>query len=200
MKGTELLIYWYMRIQQYYKISKNLFWINLGVKEIIIYNNKKSKNVILRYLFCRFLSYIIKIIKKFQNKIEIKTNLVSITKIYNNGEKIIIMEKDSLINSSEVKNYINLMRPNYNMLNYVIMNFDLINSNTEIINLSEYIIKYQDIEEKFNHSLKNILLLNKIEHNENSKIFIKIYKNKKISTFTYLLNEVYDKHINNFML
>lgn len=85
------------------------------------------------------------------------------------------------------------------MLNCIFINFDLVNSEDNKICLKEYIIKYKDIKEEFNHTLENIFTFNNISYNENSTLLIRVAKDKKISTHKLLLKDVNNKHINYFI-
>ena len=77
----------------------------------------------------------------------------------------------------------------------VIIKCELVNNNNSIC-IKEHFIKYKDADEKYSHTIKNILLFNNIVHTDDSKIIIKFFRNKKIVSLEYKINEIKDMHIN----
>jgi hypothetical protein len=202
MNFTDMAINYYLRSQQLFSIYYRLFWFHVfNVKELKAYSNNQTFSIIWRYFIFNILTKFVSLILKLRSYVDITVEKVHVTKITSQGDKTIILEKsnDVPITLETISNELHDVKSDETMLNCILINFDLVNSNNEKICLKEYAIKYKDLDESYQHTLKNIFVFNDIAFSDDSKIAIRIAKNKKISTHELLLKEVHDKHINYFI-
>jgi|688.fasta_scaffold193953_2 hypothetical protein len=196
------LIYYYLISKQYIKNLYDSAFINvLGFNEIKIIINDKRHNMMYRYITYVLLSYISTFINILKNRINISADKFQITKIDNNGEKTIIIDSVAENNTNkltfdDVIHKFDELKTNSSMLNFILMNFELVNSDVSTVCLKNLVVKYKDTEYKYNHTLKNILFFNDIDYFENSIIKIRLVKNKKIINIELPINDIINKHIN----
>lgn len=200
------LFFWYT-IKNY---IKNLFSFNfLNIKNIssLSYDEYLKLNLqsnFIKYLFYKFFSYIINLLEIIQNKFDIQAEKIQFTRIFPNGQKTIILDKNkygkSHISFSDLNNYLTLTKfEQYDdtMIN-IIINFELI-SDTQNIDLKKFLIPYKDQNRLIDNTLENILLFNQIPIPESGKIKIKTFQNGQPVINFYNLQTVLDKHINFFI-
>ncbi|ARF09454.1 hypothetical protein Indivirus_1_77 [Indivirus ILV1] len=201
MSYTDKLIPYYLKFNQYISIGWRLLWVYLfNVKELKVNSNDKTYSVMWRYFFYNQLTGIISFFTFLRNKIDINFDKVHVTKMTMDGDKTIILEKNQNndLTLEHVDQIMHDIKPDEAMLGCVFITFDLVNSENEKVCLKEYMIKYKDFDEKHSHTLENIFIFNDIPYSEDSKILIRVAKNRKISTHELRLREVNDKHINYF--
>ena len=199
------VINYYLQLKQYSCIYYRLFWVYFfNVRDLQAFNNNQTTSIIWKYFIYNFLTKVIGWLVKLRNTVNITAEKVHVTKITDQGDKTIILDQALMDNNSPItletiSNELHDIEPDESMLNCIFINFDLVNSNDEKICLKEYAIKYKDLDENYPHTLKNIFVFNNIDHSDDSKIIVRIAKNRKISTHELPLNEVRDKHINYFI-
>lgn len=209
MSYSDSLTYYYLVTKQKVVNIYNYMIINLfGFTDIRMLVNNKKRSVIFRYFMYGCASYVVNFFDYLKNMsiymrdfIDIRGEKLHLTKITNKGEKTIILENNdqSMISLGDVSRQLSIIQPDDNMLNCIFLTFELVNSDTNKVCLKEYIIKYKDINENHQHTLKNIFEFNDIEHSDDSIINVKLAKNKKIMSFNIPFKEVNDKHINYFI-
>jgi len=187
-------------------ININLYLYNLFTIIITFIIYIENKLIILRSIF------------------DINVEKIHITKFFYDGERTIIIDKSNQSNNSYKLDITSLIYHNYNSdVKYLtkekqIINLEYINillNNIELDNtmlknilvvcdliikdekycLKKLFIKYKDINMQYNHTLKNILIFNKIKYEDNSILNIKLIKNKKILNSSFKINDILEKHI-----
>lgn len=94
MGYTDKLILYYLKANQHISSYWRIFWVYFfNVKEVKIYSNNKTYSVIWRYFFFTQMTHIINFFTYLRNKINIDADKIHITKIDNDGDKTIILEK-----------------------------------------------------------------------------------------------------------
>lgn len=212
MSYQEALIYYYLISKQKFVTFCNTMRVYLlGFSNFEMISNNKKVNLTYWFLLYNFLTKMINLTDSIRNRLivlrskcDINADKIHITKVTFKGEKTIILDKNLIENKSEIKigdviNKIENIEPDENMMGCIILNFELVNSEENKICLKELVIKYRDMDGIFHHTIKNILDFNTIPYLDDTKLNIKIIKNKKIVTEEKLLKEVYDTHINNFL-
>ena len=197
----DYFVYYYLTSKQYITNWYNSIIIYfLGYKECIMFANNKSRQISFRLLTYILINKLINFISKLKDKIDIKADKVQITKITNEGEKTIILDREIMNKNSiifdDILYKLNDAKPNDTLSKYILLNLDLVNDDHDMICLKNYILKYKDDEEQYHNMLQNILIFNNINYYNNSSISIKIIKDKKIISRNIPLKEVYKKHIN----
>lgn len=224
MGYQDIIIYYYLiGKQKIVNTYNNTLVCLFGFSNFMMIGNNGKINLALWFILYKFLTKIINFSKSItnglvstRNLIDINASRIQITKLTYCGEKTMILDKNFNENNIGIGDVIDAME-NANheskMMNCVVLNFELVNSefvNSELANsesidskenkicLKELIVKYNDPEEKFHHTLKNILDFNNIYYNDNSKVNTKIVKNKKFITESKLLKDIGNMHINCF--
>lgn len=202
MSYIDKIILYYLKFNQYASVCWRMLWVYLfNVKELKVKSNDQMYSTMWRYFFFNQLTNIIKFFTYLRDKINIDFDKVHMTKMTMDGDKTIILEKgqdDKQLSLIHVSDILHDVKPDESMLSCVFITFDLINPDNEKVCLKEYMIKYKDLNEKHPHTLENIFTFNDIPYSEESKILIRVAKNRKISTHELQLKEVNDKHINYF--
>ena len=200
-------VYYYMITKQKgYNFYIYCIVLLFGFRNLIVYSNSKTVHfTTLRFLLYIGLTKLINLIYKIRDKIDINADKVHITKLTQESEQAIIIDKDMFedddkgeITFEDIIIKMNLLQMDGTMTNIMIVNLDMVN-NDEKICLKNFMFKYKDTNEHHHHTLKNIFIFNNIDYNENSYINLKIFKNKKLVTQTIPLKDVLDKHINHLI-
>lgn len=199
------IIYYYMLVnQKSYNFYKIIIMNLIGFKNLMVYSDGKIVPfATLRFLFYYGITKLINLLYNLRNKIDINADKVHITKMAQENEQTIIMDKDMCddkdsIGFEDIIVKMNMLQIDGTMANHMIVNLDLVNNNEKIC-LKNYMFKYNDSDEQHHHTLKNIFIFNNIDHDENSQINLKIFKNKKLITQTIPLKDIVDKHINHII-
>lgn len=198
--------------RQYINTVDKLF----NVKSITYYDfeKKKIRNGIYLYYFIKNINYIISNYGFFsywftelRNTVDVHTNKIQLIKNnnVNHTNKCMILtptkinvNKNEMISINDTITYMdnNPIPKDVIMDKCICMKFELIPENTCLKN---FIIKYKDTHEEFDHTLKNILIFNDVKFNEEtSQIKIQMFNNGKMIIKTLPLAEIIDKHINYF--
>jgi len=199
-------VYYYMLTKQKsYNLYIYFIVLLFGFKNLIVYSNNQT----ISFATLRFLVYIgitkfIDLLYRLRSKIDIDADKMHITKLTQESEQTIIIDKDMCeddkdsITFEDIIVKMNLLQIDGTMMNHMIVNLDLVNDNEKIC-LKNYMFKYNDTAEQHHHTLKNIFIFNNINHDENSYINLKIFKDRKLITQTIPLKDIVDKHINNLI-
>lgn len=198
-------VYYYMLTKQKsYNMYIYFIVLLFGFRNLIVYsNNRILPLTTLRFLFYLGITKFIDLLYKLRDKIDINADKVHITKLTKESEQAIIIDKDmyddkDFITFEDIIVKMNLLQIDGTMTNYIIVNLDLVNDEEKIC-LKNYMFKYKDTVEQHHHTLKNIFIFNNINHDENSYINLKVFKDKKLITQTIPLKDIVDKHINNLI-
>jgi hypothetical protein len=170
----------------------------LGFSELRI-TNTSNKFLILRYLLFNTFTYIIKQLCYLRCLIDVKSTKIHITKVTENGNQSIIIDKENV--SFEDLNYvIQQMNDNNKMFPRVFLNLELINGEQRIC-LKSLIVKYKDLDNQHNNTIENILEFNEIPHSEESKVYIKFFRetDRKFITSMVNLGDIKKEHVNYFI-
>ncbi|CAH6421785.1 Hypothetical protein KVN_LOCUS471 [uncultured virus] len=204
------IIFYYFLLNQYLIIIKRrikLFFLNICEVKVIESNNK-LKDELIRFICISFLHKFIVLldkIKKYIQKIidivDIKIEKIQIAKVLSNNDKHIILESnfENKLTLSSAYKTINSIKNSEDMLNSVILNFELIKKNGNNISLKDFFIKYRDKEYLYNNTIKNIFLFNNIIYDQDDKIYIKKFDNGTFIHKTFITNEIENRHINSFL-
>lgn len=203
MSYNETLIYCYLIGKQRLVNMYNMcIAYLLGISKFEVMNQNKKNNLIYWFILYKFLTKIINFVDFIKNKLinvrrltDIDAEKIHITKITMSGEKTIILDQYG-IKIDDILNKLEILDINEKMMECIILNFELINSEENRICLKELLVKYNDCDKQFNHTVKNILDFNNIEYSDNSKLNIKVIKNKKIISEEKILKDIYNVHIN----
>lgn len=202
MNFTDIAINYYLRFQQFCSTYYRLFWLHIfNIKELKAHYNNQTHNIIWRYFIFNILNKLVYYLECLKAKVNINMDKVHATKITAHGDKTIILESknDESLTLDTISKELLKAEPDDTMLNCILINFDLVNCNNEKVCLKEYAVKYKDVDESYQHTLKNIFVFNDIVCPDDAKISIRIAKNRKITTHELSLKEVHDKHINYFI-
>jgi hypothetical protein len=205
MVFQDKLIYYYLLFNQYFFTCLNLFKLYFfGIENVKILANGKIKNIFIQYIIYKYLSLIQKITNcpffgRIKSKLNICSEKIHFTKLdYDNSRSVIINKTNDENTYQEIMEQADSITMDDGLISTIVVTFDLVNGNNKTC-LKEFIIAYKDIEEKYNNTLKDILLFNNIPFDEESSVDIKIYKGRERINKTILLTEVYDNHINYFL-
>lgn len=199
-------VYYYMLSKQKgYNMYIYLIVILFGFRNLIVQtNNQKVPLASLRFLLYLGITKFINLMYRLRTKVDINADKVHITKLTQENEQAIIIDRDmfdddkDFITFEDIIVKLNLVQMDGTMTNIMIVNLDLVN-NDEKVCLKNFMFKYKDTDERYHHTLKNIFIFNNIDHNDNSVINIKMFKNKKLVTQTIPLKDILDKHINHLI-
>lgn len=172
------------------------------------FDTNKQQNIYSKYILCKvfiicisfcskiplFGKYMDKIGSSFINIYDSKHDLMKIEIFINGVFKDIIYEN---VNIRDVIKKINKMVYD---INDSIMNKKFIVTDIELdtnykLSLKKLFDHYSDKSKKYDHSIKNILLLKNINHTENDLITIKYLQMLKYKEIKYKLGDVYNNHI-----
>lgn len=178
---------------------------------LILDDNTKPKNILYRYYFIRLLLYlstfvgnIKKYIDSFAKYYDLQSNKIQVTKKYNSVTKTVILENTKYgadkLSLSDVIYFFNsdVNSASTNMMENVIINFDLVHPDKSTLCLKEFTYKYKDDSGEHNNTIKNILEFNNINVFDDSQVKLKIIKDGKILRYNFPIKNVLDKHINYF--
>jgi len=202
---------WYMNR------TTNIF----DIQSITYYDNNdnKIKNGMYLYYLIKNINYFIEQHRylsnrliELRNKVDIQTNKIQLIKNINNdtdihyGCKTIILTPNKINNNNQsmsindIVTYVenNTITKDSNMPKYIYMKFDLIYPNNKSICIRDFIVKYKDVNEEFDHTLKNILIFNNIDLDDTLDVKIQMFNNGKMINKVLHLSDVCDKHINWF--
>lgn len=199
MSYRDSLIYFYLTGKQRCINIYNSIIINVaGFNDMRIMINNRQNKIMFRYFLFRFLTSFITFFNWLRNMIDIRASKLHLTKITYTGERTIILDKE-LITFHDISTQLNMIEPDDTMINRIFLTFELENSINEKICLKHLVNKYKDLNENYQHTLKNIFVFNNILFTQDSKINVKIIKNNKIMTLNFPFKNICDKHINYFI-
>lgn len=199
------ITYYYLITNQYMVNLYNYLLVTMfGFKKLIVFSNNKILSFTnIRYLIFIGLTKLINLMYKLRNHVDIQAQKVHITKLTEDKEQAIIIDKDmyddkDCVTFEDIIVKLNMLQMDGTMMNHMIVNLDLVNKNEKIC-LKNYMFKYKDTDEQHHHTLKNIFIFNNIEHDEDSYINLKIFKDKKLITQTIPIADIVNKHINHLV-
>ncbi len=171
------------------------------IKEIMAIKNNKISNILYRYyLFC-CLSRVVNKWDQVYNMIDVQMDKIQITKISRTGENTAIIDssmykQNDFLKLGDIRDISSNMEPSDRMIDVVILNFEIIRKDSTNICLKNMVTKYKDLSEKYNNTLRNILIFNKIEYSDENMVRIKKFTRGKLNTWTKLIGPILDVHIN----
>lgn len=154
-------------------------------------------NVAIKYILYNCLTKYINIIKYFRQYVDIDVDKLHVVKLFPDNKNAIILDTPPL-NFKCLTHILNTSEIDDKMVNVIVMKFNLINDG-ESICLKSMISKYKDNKKIYANTIKNILLFNEIQYMDDSRLDIKLMKNKKMVTINVLLSDVENNHINYFL-
>jgi hypothetical protein len=201
LNKTYLLhLYLYIRnyVVSFINIIKNRFF---SIREVILFIDKEKKNITTQYIFYLFFSKInifFKTFLKYNYNKKLKYDILHIKKIYNSNEYKLILsnEKKNIIYLNEYinKNIIKM----YQQFTPIITEYYIYtkNNRNNLLDIKCLIKDYHDINKLFDHTLKNIFIINNIEYDKYDTLYYDIFDNLKgpISK-TLSLNNILHIHI-----
>ncbi len=174
----------------------------IGFQELNVLTDNTKTNVSYKYILYLCLSKYISLIKYIRSYVDINTKHLHVVKLNEENKSAIILEQN-MINFKHLTNQLISTESDNTMLNIVMFKFNLINPNEndvdDVTDLKNLITKYKDTNNNYKNVIKNILVFNEIYYDDNSKLDIKLIRNKKIIIKEIKLQEVLDKHINYFL-
>ncbi len=196
-------IYAFINIKQYVMTYYNKTITKfIGFQELNVLTQNTKTNVSYKYILYLCLSKYISFIKYIRSYVDINTKHLHVIKLNEENKNAIILEKD-MINFKHLTNELESINTDNTMLNIIMFKFNLVNlienSDDDVIDLKNLVTKYKDTNNNYQNIIKNILVFNEISYDGNSKLDIKLIRNKKIITKEIKLQNVLDKHINYFL-
>lgn len=195
----DITYYYLLSKQKVVNVINNILIKYIGFTNIkIILNGKiKYKSVMCWYFIYIFMTKIINLLMFLRDKMDIRAHKFQVTKITERGEVTVIRESD-MLGFGDVNDVLETVEFDNNMLTCVFLTFELVNSN-ETICLKNLVMKYKDLREMHNHTLRNIFLFNKIRYDDDAVINIKMFKNKKMMVFSIPVLDIENEHVNYFI-
>lgn len=200
MKLLNWILTTYIYIKSvFFKVLKIYTITESGEKKCLYNKYLLAKIYIHMYNYFNYIPIYGKCINDYCKKI-INNNKNSLIKIetYEKGNirDIIFHNKNML----QIVNTINHLKHDINetIMNkkYIISDIVLIdNLNQTTISLKKLLDHYSDKSKKYDHQIKNLLNLKKIQHSENYTLQIKYIYLLKYNIKTYILKDIYDWHI-----
>lgn len=175
-------------LKSYFRYFYRFF---VDIDRVDIVNNGNQKK---RYLLLRMLIKIIDTMNRVKSYFDMDCDVVCVTKSVNGQVRNVIVENKNLSDVVEITNY---LKAEENMNEAIFLNFSLENGDVDT-DMKHVFTKYKDLEGKYDHTLKNILKVEKIDINSESKIKVKKFSNGSMVKLEYPLLEVENKHINYF--
>ncbi len=196
-------IYAFINIKQYVMTYYNKTITKfIGFQELNVLTQNTKTNVSYKYILYLCLSKYISFIKYIRSYVDINAKHLHVIKLNEENKSAIILEKD-MINFKHLTNELESINSDNTMLNIIMFKFNLVNpienSDDDVIDLKNLITKYKDTNNNYQNIIKNILVFNEISYDDNSKLDIKLIRNKKIITKEIQLQDVLEKHINYFL-
>lgn len=193
------IIYYYLLGKQKTTNLKNYIIMNFfGFTNATMLISGQQTNISLRYLLFRFITKFFWFFSYPQYMTNLTGDKLHLTKLTDKGEKtLIISSPDGItLNNMTIELYKSEDTPK--MVNCIFFKFTITTNDTNLC-IKNLMIKYADPENKYQHTLENILIFNNIPYNDKSIIDIKMAKNRKISNHTFNYIDVKLEHINYFM-
>jgi hypothetical protein len=208
------IIYYYLLIKTYIinfyvYIKSKIFEIN-NVNIILVDNS--VINCVWRYFFLVCINKLLKFLEQIKNNLDFETDRIEICTENVDGQQTIILDaatnfQQNIMTFDDVNYFLNKYKynnnHNMNKNKKIYITFEIQNNLTdEHICLKDYVIKYNDNDKMYAHTLKNIVDFNKLNNNtlklEESNVYIVWFENaKRLSSLTPY-KECYNKHINDF--
>lgn len=182
------LIITYLFFKKYIYLVNN--YID-SLQNIKIYNNNKIENANITFLL---LNIIKKIMNYIQNIPFIYNRLNIILNNLNKNYELIEYKVDNNIFIYENKRLLDIQENEYKIsrcISRIYLSFNL-NNNNNIINLKDYLIKYNTT---INNKLINILKLNNIEYNDDDIINIEYFKDLQLEKKEYFVKDILYENI-----
>lgn len=184
------LIYFFLLIKSKFMYTQRYLTSYLfGFKELKLHPSN-NMFIIPRLILFNLLS-------RLRSYIDIKVDKLHITKVTENGDQSIILDKKD-ITFQDVNDNLNI-DIDKRMNSHVFLTFCLVDQDDTKTCLKDLIIKYKDLDQKYNNTLKNILLFNGINYRDDSKVNLRFYKNNKFVSRDLLFRDICDEHITQIM-
>ena len=177
----------------YNKIMTNM----IGFQELNVLKENTVNNVAIKYIMYSCLSKYINFMKYIRSYSDINVKQLHVVKLGEHDKSAIIIEQDK-INFKDLDNILENVKEDNIMLNVIMFKFNLVN-NENVIDLKKLITKYKDTNNIYQNSIGNILMFNDVYYDDDTKLDIKLMRNKKMVAKEVLLKDVFDKHINYFL-
>lgn len=167
-------------------------------------NNVNKKSLYFNYFIINIITKLINLLKRLRSKCDKKIDKVEIVKNYKDGnKKIIICPKTMNKNEMSITDVVKFIdnfdeKKSNNLGKKLFMKFEIDCPKFGKLNMKEYLIMYKDHENKYSHTIKNILLFNDHDISKDAKLDIKIFNCGKILNKSFLIKDVENDHISNF--
>jgi hypothetical protein len=198
-KVTSKAISCYINLKQYIvnyytKILTNF----VGYQELKMLTQDNSvTGVALKYTIYKTITKYINMVKYFRSFFDIDAKKLHIVKLFPDNKNAMVLDREDPIDFKYLTDTCNDMQSDNKMLDVIILKFNLVND--EPICLKHLITKYKDTENKYGNTIENILKFNDLPYNCNSRLDIKLMRNKKMVSNNVLLKDVFDCHVNYFL-
>jgi hypothetical protein len=171
----------------------------IGFQELKILrsNGISHINVFFYYILYCWLTKFINLIKFFRSYVDINTTHLHVVKLFPDNKNTIILNQP-VICFKDLNKVLDNAENNDKMLDVVLLKFELVNGETTIC-LKNLVVKYKDVDTKYENTIGNILLFNDVLHSNDSILNIKLIRNKKMVNISTTVNDVYNKHINDIL-
>jgi len=173
-------------------VLNNMYTYFIGTKQINTLSNNKTDSSTYLYFIYQFMTFYINHLKNIRSYFNVNTNKMQIVKYSYEGDRHFIISGNNLSFKDIKYDYDEKI-----MNKRIFTKFNLIN-NQEKTCLKDLIIKYQDVNNKYQHTLENIFTFNNIVYDEKSQIELSFFHNKKMKNLILPYSEVKDQHINYF--
>lgn len=187
------IIYLYITSKQFMVTLYNKTTAKLiGFQELKTLNS----NITIKFILYKCITNYVSLIKKVRNYFDIDPSIVHVVKVYENNKNTIILDN---ANFKTLTNTLSNSQSDDAMVNAVIMKFELVNGDDDVLCLKHLVSKYKDTNKQYSNTIRNILMFNDVLFNDDSKLNIKLMANKKMVNKNILLSDILDNHINTIL-
>lgn len=202
--NSKLVIYYLTIKTHLLNILATIRLLITNTKEVVVLDNSGEKySVLARYFMIRVLVFINRLINKLLNLIDISVDKLQYTKEFSDGNKTVIVDSEMLhgdqkVTLRDVVDQMDGIDGTNPLGNTVFFKFELANGDEQVC-LKDYVLKYRDHQKEHHHTLKNIIMFNDIDvEEENCKVNVVLFKNGQFKNTTLEYKECKEKHISDF--
>ena len=172
-----------------------IIMIIFGFRKLVYIQDGHMYNGIWSYMVYMFITRCIDGLKYLRGGVDIGPSMVHVDGVGSVQRSIIMGD---VCGFKQIVGHLGEVEFDDTMVTCVFIKFMLVGG-SESVCLKKFIMKYKDVGENYNNTMENILLFNGIVHDDESKLVVKFYRNRKMVDMEVLLRDVLDKHINYFM-
>lgn len=167
----------------------------LGFKELKVVTIHNKYFIIPRFFVYLLITRLIGILSRMKHSIDIDADKIHMIKMNNESHNAVILSNNLTFDDI----ILNIGIQDGNIMNRrMFIKFMLVNQYDSVC-LKSLLSKYKDVNNKYDNTVKNILEFNDIKYDDNSKLHIEYYGNRKLIVHDLDLVNVLNNHINYFI-